>query len=86
MNNVKIKSGSHFVQTIKNNVENTGIKQAEELKSEQISETLRLLYVGITRAKRGLIMSNAKNYLRRKNTKPLELYTKKLFEFIDYTL
>ncbi len=71
--NVKLKGGSHFVQTIKNSVENCGIKQQEELKTEQVEETLRLLYVGITRAKQELFMTNAVNYKKRKNTKPLEL-------------
>ena len=71
--NVKIKGGNHFVQTIKNSVENCGIKQQEELKKEQIEETLRLLYVGITRAKQELYMTNSKNYRKRKNTKPVEI-------------
>ena len=66
--NIKLKSGGHFVQTIKNTVLNCGIKTPEELKKEQIEETLRLLYVGITRAKKELILTNAKQYLKRKNT------------------
>lgn len=66
--NIKLKSGGHFVQTIKNSVLNCGIKNQEELKKEQIEETLRLLYVGITRAKKELILTNAKQYLKRKNT------------------
>ena len=74
--NAKLKSGNHFVQTIRNLTENTGIKQPEELKREQIYENLRLLYVGITRAKMVLYMSNAKNYKRRKNTKPVNLIQK----------
>ena len=74
--NAKLKSGNHFVQTIRNLAENTGIKQPEELKREQIYENLRLLYVGITRAKMVLYMSNAKNYKRRKNTKPVNLIQK----------
>ena len=67
--NVKLKSGGHFVQTIKNSVEKTGIKSPQELKKEQINETLRLLYVGITRAKSGLYISSAKQSKRNKKIK-----------------
>lgn len=77
-NNVKLKSGGHFVQTIKNAVEkyeqntnqqtNSIIKTPDELKKEQIKETLRLLYVGVTRAKQGLYLTTATRYLKRKNT------------------
>jgi len=66
---VKLKSGGHFLQTIKNIAENAGVKSQDMLKTEQVNETLRLIYVGITRAKRGLYFSNSKNYKRRKNTK-----------------
>ncbi|MBQ4123299.1 ATP-dependent helicase [bacterium] len=75
--NVKLKSGSHFVETIKNAVTNCGIKTPDNLKKEQIEETLRLLYVGITRAKYGLFLSSAKHYLARKNVK-----TSKIIDFI----
>ena len=75
--NVKLKSGSHFVETIKNAVTNCGIKTPDDLKKEQIEETLRLLYVGITRAKYGLFLSSAKHYLARKNVK-----TSKIIDFI----
>lgn len=74
--NVKLKSGGHFIQTIKNSIDNTGIKTPDELKQEQINETLRLLYVGITRAKKGLFLTNSSNYKRRKNTKPIEIIKK----------
>jgi DNA helicase-2/ATP-dependent DNA helicase PcrA len=74
--NVKIKNGGHFVQTIKNLVENSPIKDNEKLKKEQIEETLRLLYVGITRAKLGLYLTNAKDYKKRKNTKPVQILNK----------
>lgn len=67
--NVKLKSGSHFVQTIKNSLLNSGIKSPNELKKEQMEETLRLLYVGITRAKIFLFLSTAKKYLTIKNSK-----------------
>ncbi len=71
--NTRLKSGSHFVQTIKNLTDNTGLKSTAELKTEQIEETLRLLYVGITRAKYELYLTNSKNYLKRKNTKQIDL-------------
>lgn len=65
---VKLKNGSHFIQTIKHAVMNSEIKTPDELKQEQVEETLRLLYVGITRAKKELYLSNASNYKTRKNT------------------
>lgn len=80
LNNVKLKSGSHFVQTIKNSVDKSGIKSPQELKTEQINETLRLLYVGITRAKRELYLSNSINYKKRKNTKKLSIFETILLE------
>lgn len=70
---VKLKSGGHFVQTIKNIETSCSIKQPESLKQEQIHETLRLLYVAITRAKKGLIFTNSRNYKKRKNTNKLDL-------------
>lgn len=77
---VKLKSGGHFVQTIKNTVENCGIKSIEEQKTEQINETLRLIYVGITRAKKELYITNATNYKRRKNTNKIKLFEEILVE------
>ncbi|MBQ8886783.1 MAG: ATP-dependent helicase [Candidatus Gastranaerophilales bacterium] len=77
---VKLKSGGHFVQTIKNTVENCGIKSVEEQKTEQINETLRLIYVGVTRAKRKLYITNATNYKRRKNTNKISLFEEILVE------
>ncbi len=77
---VKLKSGGHFVQTIKNTIENCGIKSIEEQKSEQIKETLRLIYVGITRAKKELYITNATNYKRRKNTNKIDLFEEILVE------
>lgn len=70
---IKLKSGSHFVQTIKNTMQNCGIKTPEEQKKELSEETLRLLYVGITRAKKGLYLTNALNYKIRKKTFTCEL-------------
>lgn len=80
LNNVKLKSGSHFIQTIKNSVDKFGIKSPQELKIEQINETLRLLYVGITRAKKELYLSNSHNYKKRKNTKRLSIFETILLE------
>ncbi|MCD7780924.1 MAG: ATP-dependent helicase, partial [Candidatus Gastranaerophilales bacterium] len=67
--NVKLKSGGHFIQTIRKNVENTEIKSPLQLKTEQVNETLRLLYVGITRAKKALYMSVHRENKRNKNIK-----------------
>ena len=78
--NVKLKSGAHFVQIIKNSIDNKGIKTPDELKLKQIEETLRLLYVGFTRAKKELYLTDALNYKKRKNTKPLEIIEKIFLE------
>lgn len=77
---VKLKSGGHFVQTIKNTVEKCGTKSAEEQKLEQVNETLRLIYVGVTRAKKELYITNATNYKRRKNTNGINLFEEILVE------
>ncbi len=66
--NVKIKSSGHFLEAVKNSIYNCGIKSVEQLKKEQIEETLRLLYVGVTRAKRELYLTTAKKYQKRRNT------------------
>ncbi len=71
--NVKLKSDMHFLQSVKVQAEKKERKSPEELKQEQINETLRLLYVGITRAKQTLYFTNAINYRRKKNTKPVEI-------------
>ena len=71
INSVKIKADTHFLQSVKVQAQKIERKSQEELKQEQVNETLRLLYVGITRAKNTLYLSNAENYKRRKNTKPL---------------
>ncbi|MCD7879755.1 MAG: ATP-dependent helicase [Candidatus Gastranaerophilales bacterium] len=67
--NIKLKSGSHFIQAVKNAVVSGGMKTPEQLKIEQINETLRLLYVAVTRAKSALYITSAKNYKRHKNSK-----------------
>ena len=70
LENIKIKSGGHFVQTIKSNIENTKIKSVDELKEEQIFENLRLLYVGFTRAKNQLYLSSS---VQNKRNKKIEI-------------
>ena len=74
--NVKIKTGGHFVQTIKSVIENAPIKTPDVQKIEIINETLRLLYVGITRAKSELIITSAKKYKRNKNIKLFSFFEK----------
>ena len=66
---VKLKTGSHFIETVRNSIQKGAIKSPDELKNEQIQETLRLLYVGFTRARYGLFLSSAKQYVTRKNIK-----------------
>ncbi|MBE7704919.1 MAG: ATP-dependent helicase [Cyanobacteria bacterium SIG29] len=75
LQNVKLKSGGHFVQTIKSQLENSTIKMPDILKQEQIFETLRLLYVGITRAKSCLYITSAKINNRKKKITPSEIFT-----------
>ena len=80
LENIKLKSSGHFVQTVKALIENTQIKTPDILKKEQIYETLRLLYVGITRAKRGLILTSAKKNRRNKPIKTNNLVEKLFLE------
>ena len=72
LENIKIKSGGHFVQTIKSNIENTPIKTVDKIKEEQIFDNLRLLYVGFTRAKKQLFLSNSRQNKRNKKIKNSE--------------
>lgn len=74
--NVKLKNGYHFVQTIKSLINKSEINTPDKLKEEQIKETLRLIYVGITRAKKGLYLTNSNYYKRHKNTKKINLFEK----------
>lgn len=67
--NVKIKGGGHFVQTVKAFAENTPIKTPDIQKQELIYETLRLIYVGITRAKTGLYITTAQKNKKNKTIK-----------------
>ena len=78
--NIKLKSGGHFVQTIKALIEGSSIKTPDILKKEQIYETLRLLYVGITRAKRNLLITSAKKNKRNKPIKTNKLIEKLFLE------
>ncbi len=67
--NVKLKSGSHFIQTIKSMTDNLPVKMPDNLKQEQVYETLRLVYVGITRAKIGLYITCSDTYKRNRKIK-----------------
>ena len=78
--NVKIKNGGHFVQTIKALIEEKQIKTPDIIKKEIIDETLRLLYVGITRAKLQLFFSSAKETKKRKPVKQCRLMEKIIVE------
>ncbi len=57
INDIKLKENSKFIETIK-----TEPKNDEELKKEILDENFRLAYVGITRAKRKLYLTCAKEY------------------------
>ena len=78
--NIKLKNGGHFVQTIKAIIEDSKIKTPEIMKQEQVYETLRLLYVGITRAKKELYLSSAKKNKRNKPIKTNERLEKLFLE------
>ena len=78
--NIKLKNGGHFVQTIKALIEDSKIKTPEIMKQEQVYETLRLLYVGITRAKKELYLSSAKKNKRNKPIKTNERLEKLFLE------
>lgn len=69
LKNVKLKNSGHFTETIKSIINNSEVKTPDILKREQIYETLRLIYVGITRAKQELYITTAKSYLRNKKVK-----------------
>ena len=57
INKYKLKENSLFVQKIKKHP-----KSDFELKKDIIEENYRLIYVGITRAKKKLLISSARNY------------------------
>lgn len=71
----KIKSNTHFIETIKGLGNNYKRKTNDELKTLQIEENLRLLYVGITRTKEKLYLSCSEKYTKRKFSKPCKLFT-----------
>ncbi len=73
---VKTKAKSIFFESIKSLNKNYTRKSPEDIKKEQIEETLRLLYVGITRAKEELYLSYSKSYRRRKKTTPCKIISK----------
>lgn len=71
---LKLKSSSNFIENVKALDKNYVPKTAEQLKIEQIQENLRLLYVGITRAKKNLYISCAKKYKKRSKSFPCGLF------------
>ena len=60
--NYKIRGDLRFIEHIKALNPDYSPKDEAALRSEQIEENFRLLYVAITRAKRGLFISCAKKY------------------------
>ena len=69
---VKISTESHFCECLKPKEER---KTLDELKQEQIDETLHLIYVGITRAKKELNLCFSKNIKRgAKNLNPCGIF------------
>jgi len=57
ISDIKLKDNSKFIENLKSNP-----KGEEELKKEILDENFRLAYVGITRAKKKLYLSCAKEY------------------------
>lgn len=57
LDTIKIKENSKFIQKVKAHP-----KDENELKKEAIEENYRLIYVGITRAKKKLYLTSAKKY------------------------
>ncbi len=69
---VKISGENYFCECLKPKEKR---KTLDELKKEQIAETLHLIYVGITRAKKQLWLSCPKNIKRgAKNLFPCEVF------------
>jgi len=67
-----LKENSKFIQKVKKYP-----KSDDVLKKEIIEENFRLLYVGITRAKKELYLTTANKYkvfFKEKETKPSELF------------
>ena len=74
LNISKIKTKSYFVQTIKDLRYGHEKTNPLTLKKEQAEETLRLLYVGMTRAKTELYLSFANKNSRGRNCKKSVLF------------
>lgn len=71
-NDVKISSENHFCECLKPKEKR---KTMEQLKQEQIDETLHLIYVGITRAKKQLSLSCSSNIKKgAKNLNPCDIF------------
>ncbi len=73
----ELKENSKFIQKVKKHP-----KTDAELKKEIIEENFRLLYVGITRAKKELFLSSAKKY--KVFFKEKDLKISELFEGLSY--
>ena len=74
LNISKIKAKSYFVQTIKDLRYGHEKTNPKTLKKEQAEETLRLLYVGITRAKTELFLSFSNKNSRGRSCKKSILF------------
>ena len=72
----KLKENSKFVQKVKKDP-----KSEIELKTEIVEENYRLAYVGITRAKKKLLISSAKNYKFFARVQPKEI--REIFEGVS---
>ena len=73
----KLKENSKFIQKIKKQP-----KTDLELKMEIIEENFRLIYVGITRAKKKLLLSTASNYKFFNKVQPKR--ASEIFEGLEY--
>ncbi len=71
--NIKLKDNTKFIESIK-----TYPKSEQQLKTDILDENFRLAYVGITRAKKKLYLTSAKNYKifnKKQQKEPNELFT-----------
>ncbi len=73
----KLKENSKFIQKVKKEA-----KSELDLKIEIIEENYRLIYVGITRAKKKLMLSTAKNYKYFARVQPKT--SSEIFEGLNY--
>ena len=73
----KLKENSRFIQKVKKQP-----KTDLELKREIIEENFRLIYVGITRAKKKLLLSTASNYKFFARVQPK--VASEIFEGLNY--